>query len=248
VESSVVLAGGADLSEVRAITFDVFGTTFDWWSGVVAQVDDLAKKIGLELDVVAATDHWREEFFLALDSVRNGRREFAYLDVLHAECLERVLVRADVADRVDDETRRHLVRVWHRLPAWNDVAGGLRRLQDKFTLAALSNGGFALTTALVKNAGLPFDCILSAQNARHYKPDIEVYNTAAELLDLEPRQVMMVAAHGWDIAGARAAGFRTAYVKRPRESGPHKAPENPDSVACDLVVGDFGELADILGC
>jgi 2-haloacid dehalogenase len=228
--------------------FDVFGTTFDWWTGITEEIARISADAGVDVDAIRTTDRWREEFFIALASVRSGRREFAHLDILHRECLERVLDRDGNSEHFDDATKEALVRSWHRLPAWADVADGLERLKSRYTLAALSNGGFALTTNLVKNASLPFDCILSAQMSRHYKPDVEVYRTAVEMLDLAPQQLMMVAAHDWDIGGARAAGFRTAYVERPLEHGPHKQPMTGEGVACDLVVSGFDELADVLGC
>jgi 2-haloacid dehalogenase len=231
---------------VSALVFDIFGTTFDWWSGVTDQARAIARRDGLDLDPVALADRWRADFHTALDSVRTGRRAFAALDVLHAEGLDRVLLDLGMASTVDPDTRGELVRTWHRLPAWPDAHQGLARLRQHFTVAALSNGGFAQTTNLIKAAGLPFDCVLSAQIARHYKPDPEIYASASELLDLRPHQLMMVAAHGWDLDGARRVGFRTAYVRRPLEKGPNREPEDPDSVTCDVVVDDFGHLADLL--
>jgi 2-haloacid dehalogenase len=236
----VLIKSGED---VEALVFDVFGTTFDWWTGVTSQIEAIAHREHLDLNAVEMTDRWREEFFAALESVRTGRRAFAHLDVLHAEGLDRLLAGAPpLGADVKDE----LVKTWHTLPVWDDVRDGLSRLRENYTLAALSNGGFAQTKNLIKNADLPFDCVLSAQMSRHYKPDPEVYLNAAEMLDLRPQQLMMVAAHGWDIAGARAVGFRSAYVRRPLESGPHKQGEDAQTVTCDLVVDDFGELAGAL--
>ena len=83
---------------------------------------------------------------------------------------------------------------------------------------------------------------------RRYKPDIEICQLAEELLDLAPEELMMVAAHGWDLDGARAAGFRTAYIDRPQDYGPNKGAEDPARVECDIFVRGFDELADVLGC
>jgi 2-haloacid dehalogenase len=231
------------VGDVRAIVFDIFGTTFDWWTGVTRQIKAIAHREGLDINAMDVTDRWRQEFFVSLDSVRTGRRDFAPLDVLHAEGLDRLF---DGSSALSGEVKSELVRTWHRLPVWDDVHDGLRALRQRFTLAALSNGGFAQTVDLIKSAGLPFDCVLSAQMSRHYKPDPQVYLTAVEMLDLAPEQLLMVAAHGWDLAGARAVGFRTAYVMRPSESGPHKPSEDPRAVGCDLIVNDFVELAKTL--
>ncbi|OLT20427.1 haloacid dehalogenase, type II [Pseudonocardia sp. CNS-139] len=231
---------------LAAITVDLLGTTFDWFTGMSEQIRTLAHREGLEIDAPDLTDRWRADFYAALEAVRTGHRPFVPLDVLHAEGLDRILAgRADVG-RFTSRTREEMVRMWHRLPAWADVGPGVARLRQRYVVAALSNGGFAQTVNLVKHAGLGFDCVLSAQMAGHYKPDPEVYLTAVDMLDLEPEQILMVAAHGWDLDGARTVGLRTAYVRRPLEKGPFRAPEDAGSIQCDLIVDDFTELADNL--
>ena len=67
-------------------------------------------------------------------------------------------------------------------------------------------------TNLAKHAGLPWDCILGAELARHYKPDREVYQSAADFLDLKLAEVMMVAAHAGDLRAAAGVGLKTAFV------------------------------------
>jgi len=123
----------------------------------------------------------------------------------------------------------------------------LARLRGRYTVTTLSNGGFALLTNLVKAAGLPFDCILSAEVATRYKPDPVPYLTMARLLDVAPGEILMVAAHGWDLAGARAAGLRTAFVERPLEKGPLRTADTAADVSADMSVASFEALADALG-
>jgi 2-haloacid dehalogenase len=236
-----------DSGRISCLAFDLFGTTFDWWTGIRDQISELAARRGVEVDADAFTRQWRQQFFVGLERVRSGRRDWANLDTVHAEGLVQVLADLELSE-VFKDNHQELIRAWHRLPVWADVPRGLERLRAGFTACGLSNGGFAQITNLVKNAGLRFDCLLGADVSRCYKPDIEIYLSAAELLDLPPREIMMVAAHGWDLDGARAAGFRTAYVARPLEHGPHQAAEEPTSVECDLLVSSFDELADALGC
>ncbi|HEY1700473.1 MAG TPA: haloacid dehalogenase type II [Trebonia sp.] len=228
--------------------FDVFGTTVDWWTGVRDQIADLCERRVVPVDAGEMTSRWREQFFVGLDRVRTGQHGWANLDAIHAEGLIQVLDDLGLAGVFDDKDQRDLVRAWHRLPAWAEVAEGIERLRARFTVCALSNGSFAQITNLIKNAGLHFDCVLGADISRHYKPDIEIYRSTIELLDVAPSELMMVAAHGWDLAGARAAGYQTAYVERPQESGPYKAGEDSAHVECDLLVRGFDELADTLGC
>ena len=120
-------------------------------------------------------------------------------------------------------------------------------MRDRFIIATLSNGNFALLTNMAKNAGLPWDCILSAELVGHYKPAPEVYQKAADLLGLEPNQVMMVAAHSGDLIAAARVGFRTALVPRQKEYGDRYYPESDVDTSFDLVANDFNDLAGQLG-
>lgn len=234
--------------QVCALTVDIFGTTVDWRTGVAGQIVEVAADCGAELDAGAFADAWRDRYLPSMQRVNNGERGWAYLDTLHRESLDALLEEYSVAAKFGEAARRRLVRAWHRLPAWPDAVDGLARLRRRYVLAALSNGGFALLTHLVKSAGLPFDCILSAELARCYKPALQPYRTAAALLDLDPANVLMVACHGWDLDGARAAGLRTAFVERPREKGPDRTADRADDVTSDLAVPGFPELAAALGC
>ena len=120
---------------------------------------------------------------------------------------------------------------------------GLWRLKANFTLATLSNGNVALLTNMAKNAGLPWDVILSAELSGHYKPDPEVYIKAADLLGLPHEKVMMVAAHRGDLRAAGALGFKTAFVPRPLEYGPDREIDTTPDPAFDVNATDFLDLA-----
>jgi 2-haloacid dehalogenase len=223
--------------DIRVVTFDIFGTTVDWYTGVADQVAPLLPNV----DAGDFTQRWRDRYIPSMNRVRSRERDWVYLDTLHRESLDDLLRELDV--EADDDTRDQLVRAWHKLPAWPDSVSGLARIRTKYTTAALSNGGFALLSRLVKGAALPFDCILSAELAQTYKPDVAVYHTAARLLDVAPEQVLMVAAHKWDLDGARAAGLRTAFVNRPQEKGPDREADRPADVECDLYANSFLDLA-----
>jgi 2-haloacid dehalogenase len=127
------------------------------------------------------------------------------------------------------------------------VVGGLARLKKRSIIAPLSNGNIALMTNLARHAGLPWDCILGAELVRHYKPDREVYLSAADFLDLEPAEVMMVAAHLGDLRAARGLGLRTAFVARPLEYGPSRAPDLIPDSSVEVAASDFMDLARQLG-
>jgi 2-haloacid dehalogenase len=119
-------------------------------------------------------------------------------------------------------------------------------LKARYTIATLSNGNMALLTNMAKQSGLPWDCILSAELAHHYKPDPEVYQMAADLLGLQPSAVLMVAAHQTDLLAAQRVGLRTAFVPRPLEYGPQQAHDLTPDPSFDWVAADFNALAEQL--
>ena len=149
--------------------------------------------------------------------------------------------------RSSEQEIDHWNRVWHRLKPWADSVPGLTRLKKKFIIAPLSNGNFSLLTDLSKNAGLPWDAILSAELAKHYKPDREAYLTAASLLSLKPEEIMMTAAHRNDLAAARTFGLRTAFIYRPNERGPGGPADQAKPGDFDFVTKDMLDLAVQLG-
>ena len=233
---------------IRVVACDIFGTTVDWYTGVSTQVGEVFDELGIRVDAGQFAGEWRDEYVPSMQRVRDGERAWANLDVLHRESLEELLRRHGVAEAVDEASRTRMVRGWHRLPAWDDAVAGLARLRTRYVIMALSNGGFALLTNLIKSAQLPFDCIVSAELVHAYKPDPRVYRAAADLLDVTPDQVTMVAAHGRDLRGAAAVGLRTAFLERPREKGPDRDAERAADVTSDWAVSSFLELADRLGC
>jgi 2-haloacid dehalogenase len=138
--------------------------------------------------------------------------------------------------------------VWHRLAAWPDSVAGLTRLKRKYTICSLSNGNIGLLTNMAKRVGLPWDCVLSAEVFRAYKPDPATYLGVAKVFDLAPEQVMLVAAHHEDLAGARACGLRTAYIERALEFGAAHPKDIAAQAGNDLHLTDLNALADTLGC
>ena len=232
---------------VEALCFDVFGTVVDWRSGVARDAEAILAPRGFGLDWGAFADAWRRHYQPAMEEVRSGRRPFAKLDVLHRENLDAVLAEAGIADLPASEADA-LNLAWHRLDPWPDVPAGLARLKRRHILAPVSNGNLRLMVDLARHGGLPWDAILGAEVARAYKPAPGAYLRAAELLDLPPSACAMVAAHNDDLAAARAQGFCTAFVARPREHGPGQATDLGPEADWDFVVRDFGELATRLGC
>jgi 2-haloacid dehalogenase len=221
--------------EVRALTFDVFGTLLDWRSTVARAF----RKSGLRAHPEELTDDWRARALTATQEVNHNRRPWETFDRLHEITLGELLDERGL--ELPDERRAVLVRAWHELDPWPGAPEGLEALRRGRVVAALSNGNLALLVDLARHGDLRFDCLLSAQLAGVYKPEADVYLTAVRLLGLEPGEVMMVAAHPFDLRGARAAGLRTAFIERPLEYGPN-SPRREDPEA-DVSVKHLDELA-----
>lgn len=227
---------------IEALTFDVFGTVVDWRGSIVREGAQLNETKGFDVDWARFADAWRDEYGPSMDRVRRGELPWTGLDALHRISLDSLLVTFGI-DGFTEEEKDDLNRVWHRLDPWPDSAAGLARLRERFIVATLSNGPVALLVDLARHAGLTWDCILSAELARAYKPDPIVYRTAVALLDCAPDEVLMVAAHPSDLRAAQAVGMRAAYVPRPLEWGPDRAPEPYTEGEFDLVATDFLNLA-----
>lgn len=179
-----------------------------------------------------------------MDGVRRGELPWTRLDDLHRGRLVELLGSAGMA--VSDAEIDELNRAWHRLDPWPDSVAGLNRLKRRFVITTLSNGNVSLLTNMAKHADLPWDCVLSAEIFRHYKPDRQAYLGGADILDVAPGELMLVAAHPSDLRAARSAGLATAYVHRPFEQGVDRTPDRPAIDEFDVTADGFLDLAERL--
>src|SRR6185312_2889025 len=208
---------------VKALVFDVFGTVVDWRTSLIADFTAWSAKRGVSGDWAGLVDAWRQAYKPSMDEVRkNPAAGFKMLDNLHRASLEKLVAQFGIKGLNDDDLD-YMTKGWHRLKPWPDVVAGLTRLKTKFIIGTLSNGNVGLLTRMAKNAGLPWDVVLGAETARAYKPLPQAYLASAALLNLEPGQVMLVAAHNGDLAAAAKVGLATAFVARPTEYGPHQS-------------------------
>jgi len=227
---------------IQALLFDVFGTVVDWRSSLIARFEQMGRDQGLSADWATLVDDWRGEYQPAMNKVRSGQREWTPLEQLHRESLDMLLSKHGLG-QVNTQLREEMVRGWHFLHPWPDSVAGLRRLKQKYIIGTLSNGGLRLLTDTAKFAHLPWDVVLCSDLFRHYKPDPKVYLGAARLLDTDPKNIVMVAAHNYDLAAARSHGFKTGFVARPAEYGPRQESDLSAEADWDYVANDFEELA-----
>jgi 2-haloacid dehalogenase len=241
-------AGGTSqavpLTGVKALVYDVFGTVVDWRRGVARDAERILKPLGYSLNWIEFADAWRALYQPTMEEIRSGRRPFVKLDVLHREMLEKIRPRFGL-EKLDSNVADNLNLAWHRLDAWQDVPAGYARLHRKFLLAPCSNGNIALMVDLARRNNFPWDAILGSEIAQSFKPKPQVYLATAEALNLQPREVMMVAAHSDDLKSAASNGLRTAHVARPQEI-PGVSESGP-RVPVDIAAHDMVDLADKLG-
>ena len=225
----------------QVLAFDVFGTVVDWHGSLAREVAALYPAVDANAFALA----WRAGYQPAMQRVRSGELGWTRIDELHRLILDGILPRFGL-DPLSEAERTHLNRAWHRLDPWPDTVAGLTRLKSRFTICTLSNGNIGLLTHMAKRANLPWDCILSAEVFRAYKPDPRTYLGVAQTFDLEPEQVMLVAAHQDDLAAARACGLQTAYIERPFEFGQRQPKDVSPDPANTLHARDLLHLADQL--
>ena len=214
----------------------------DWRKSVMHE----AAAMELRVDPGKFADDWRAGYAPAMARVRSGELGWTSIDVLHRMILDGLIEKYKLAGLTDAQ-KVHLNRVWHRLDPWPDSARGLSLLRQKFICATLSNGNISLLVDLARHGGLTWDCVLSAELYRAYKPDAKVYLGAAETLGVTPAETMMVASHKNDLQGARRAGLKTAFVERPLEKGPGGGADTGREDWMDFYAKDFVDLARQLG-
>ena len=226
---------------VTTLTFDIFGTVLDLAGSLTPPLQKLLAECGVG-ETVHAEDVWAQW--------RHRQRIEQYQDNLlmlgHSGYLAvkrrallytlRTLKINFSQDQIDKFMESYQV-----LTPFKDALDGLNRLGTKYTLVMLSNGEQPYLEHLAQNRiNINFHEILSAETAGNFKPHPIVYRFAARKLGLEPQQIMMVAAHSFDILGARHSGYRGAYVNR------YDLPYDESEYKPDFITRDFNELCDVL--
>jgi 2-haloacid dehalogenase len=225
------------MRQPKIIAFDVFGTVVDWHGSIQQEVERMIPSI----DGSAFANVWRAGYKPAMAEVRSGNLGWTKIDDLHRRILDRILPEFHVS--LSEEQKRFLNLAWHRLAPWPDTIVGLTQLKSKYTITTLSNGNLGLLANMAKHAGLPWDLILSAEVFQHYKPDPEAYLGVADIFDVTPSEVMLVATHEDDLEAAQSCGLMTAYVHRPHEYGMKKTKIVGDLNRFDYQASDLIELA-----
>jgi 2-haloacid dehalogenase len=229
------------LSHVRILTFDAFGTILDLGGSHAPRLRQFIEAKGSDISVEVLWERWRQR--QRIEQFQDNQfytGHFGYLD----SC-RRALIYALRASKLpfEDADVRQIMDGWQELNPFTDSVPGLERLRSKFKLAVLSNGENEYLAQVVKNRiRFDFDAVISVEDVGVFKPNPQVYRYAARVLKADPSELMMVSAHSFDAVGARASGYRAAYVNR------YDLPYDETPYQFDVEARDFVDLADQLGC
>ena len=229
---------------VEALVFDTYGTVVDWRTTVLQALRALGRARSLTVDWEAFLALWEPRPIL--DRINADQLPWMTMENVHRLALRVPLERHGLTGLSEAEIDELVLARW-RLQPWPDSVPGLTRLKQRFVISPLSNASVAGMVRLAKFAGLPWDCVITAENARRYKPHPDAYRTAVSLLGLRPEQVMLVAAHNYDLRAAQSHGLHTAFVPRPTEYGPGQKTDLAPEGEWTIVAKDFLDLATRMG-
>jgi 2-haloacid dehalogenase len=230
-------------SGIKAMTFDIQGTVFDYYQPFARISNALNNRKGLHPNWSGFLGDWNAGAISIIQAIIAGNRAWIPPGQVFRESLDTLLSTRGLTSQLDDADRRELMSVWSQMVPWQDSVEGIGRLKRKVTVAALSNAGTAGVIALAKHGGLTFDAVLTGELVHAYKPSLDVYRAASIYLGFPPDEIMMVAAHKFDLKAAKAAGFKTAYVPRPLELGPETKVDRSPETYIDVVADNLIDLS-----
>lgn len=227
------------LDQVHTLTFDVFGTVLDLGGSLTGPIERVLRENGIALSSREVWDRWR--YRQRIEQYQDNLLFMGHPGYLAAARRALVYVFKQMGISYAEKDINNLMESWQELHPFTDVMEGLKRLKKCFRLVVLSNGDNWFLEHLVKNQiRFDFDEVLSADKVGVFKPHPAVYRMAKSVLNAEPHELMMISANSFDVMGARACGYRGAWVNR------YQLPFEETPFLPDIQVKDFVELADIL--
>ncbi len=226
-----------DFTRFDAITFDCYGTLIDWERGILNALQPALAPRGIEL----TEDELLEGYALHEAALEAGPY-MPYRDVLGASlrglCEE---LGFDVTDEEASEFAQEL-GAW---PAFHDTAPALRRLQERFKLGVITNCDRDLFALSNRRLGVTFDWVVTAEDARAYKPSHAPFELAFQTIDVPCDRILHAAQSLFhDHVPGKQLGLTTAWVDR-RHDRPGFGATPVASATADLAVTDMKALADV---
>jgi 2-haloacid dehalogenase len=229
------------IDRVHTLTFDAFGTILDLGGSHEPRLREFLAAKRAAMSAGELWERWRQR--QRIEQYQDNLFCVGHLGYLDSS--RRALLYTLRACKLpfDDADVRRIMEGWEALNPFADVATGLERLRGKYKLVVLSNGDRDYLARVVENRiRFPFDATISVDDVSAFKPSPQVYRHAARVLGAEPAQLMMISAHSFDAVGARASGYRAAYVNR------YDLPYDETPYGFDVEARDFVDLANKLGC
>ena len=235
------------LDDVRALTFDTGGTILDWHTGFATALAETGERHGVDRDWHELANELRRRSLGKVVNLGADGPPTINFDDAHRLALDEVLAEHDLDVFSDAERHAIAYDAAHDLECWPDFPAVLPALRSRYLCASFTILSFRIITDTARRNGLSWDAVFSCEAIGTYKVLPEAYDTVARFLQLEPSQICMVACHNFDLDAAKARGYRTAFVRRPREWGDAGPPDPDPNPTHDVVVDDFPALATALG-
>ena len=232
------------MSDLKVLAFDTGGTILNWHGGISATRARVGTARGITADWPSVTNEYRRR---ALKGMTRQVLPDFNIDDVHRRVFDELATEHGWS-AFTEEDRTAIQHAWHTLDAWPDFPAALARLRTRHVVASFTILSTSLIIDVSRHNGIDWDCVISCEMIGNYKPNPKAYETCAKWLGCRPDEIMMVACHNFDLLAAREVGFRSAFVRRPEEWGAAGPPDPLPDPSLDIVVDDFGQLADKLGC
>lgn len=227
-----------DMTDLAAIVFDISGTLLDSSAGTAAEYRRVLNGVVGDDTIAQITARVGDELDRRMGRISRGEEPFA----LEAD-LSRAIVSTVLAERhlrVDEDQFFQLVNVAERFDAFPGVPPQLDRISHHVPVIGLTNNTLGQVMKASARNRIRWHALLGAQLALTYKPAPAAYGLVPDILQVDPRRALFVAAHPWDLEGAARVGFRTAYLARPLAGNPG------ETHPFDLTVTSLDQIADLL--
>lgn len=236
------------LQSISALTFDTGGTVLDWHTGFKTAFAAVGDKYGISRDWGAITNELRRRSLKAMLKLGEHEPPAYTFDGAHRAAVEALVKENGLTAFTEADIKAIAYDAPHAFKAWPDFPEALPKLRNKFIVASFTILSYRLIIDTARRNGLSWDAVFSCEGIGKYKILPESYLSVAQYLQLDPGQICMVACHNFDLDAAKAAGFRTAFVRRPNEWGPDGPPDPEPNPHHDVIVDSFSELIEALAC
>ena len=210
--------------KTKAIIFDVNETLLD--------MQKLENRVNAEFDNDLAFQVWFSKLlhYSLVENDTENHHDFSQVALVTFKMCSNYF-----GKEYSEEQIKSILKLVKELPAYPEVFEALKNLKKDYILIALTNGNQETAEAQLKYAKIDgfFDAIYSVDVVGKFKPHKSTYQKVLSDHQLTASEVLMVAAHGWDIAGAQNAGLKTAFISRPGKST-YPLAKRPDHIAEDL--------------